>query len=360
MSGHLVEYLFLKFINMSSRGFASDNNAGVSHEVLMKLNEVNVGHVVGYGDDSYTKQAIGLFKKHFGEDANPYFVFTGTAANVLSIATLAKPFNSVICAESAHIQQDECGAPERFTGCKLLPVDTKDGKLTPESVRRHIHGFGFEHHSQPGIISISQATELGTVYTVEEIKRLADLARQNGMYLHVDGARLSNAAVSLKVSLKQMTADAGVDVLSFGGTKNGLMSAESVIFFRKELIDDVKYIRKQGMQLASKMRFIAAQFLAYFENELWERNASHANNMAQKLFRAIKDIPQVRVTQKVEANGVFAILPEKLIPLLQQEYFFYVWNEKTNEVRWMTSFDTTEQDIEKFVAKLKELIKAFC
>jgi threonine aldolase len=344
---------------MNPRGFASDNNAGVSPEVLNKMAEVNVGHVVGYGDDHYTEKAIHLFKKHFGENAFPYFVFTGTAANVLSIATMIKPYHSVICAETAHIQQDECGAPERFAGCKLIPVETSDGKLTPELLKKHLNGFGFEHHSQPGIISLSQATELGTVYSIQEIRHLADLAHHHGMYLHVDGARLSNAAVAMNASLKSLTADAGVDVLSFGGTKNGLMSAESVIFFSKDFTIDAKYIRKQGMQLASKMRFVAAQFIAYFEDDLWKRNALHANKMAQMLYLAIKDIPQLRVTQKVEANGVFCILPEKVIPLLQKEYFFYEWNEEIHEVRWMTSFDTTEEDIGKFVFKLRDLVNRY-
>jgi threonine aldolase len=340
---------------MNPRGFASDNNSGISPEVLKKLSEINTGHVAGYGDDRYTEQAVKVIKEHFGSDAFPYFVFTGTAANVLSIAALVKPYHSVLCAATSHMQEDECGAPERFTGCKLIPVETSDGKLTPALLKKHLTGFGFEHHSQPGIISISQATELGTVYTVEEIRRMADFAHQYNMYFHIDGARLSNAAVSLGVDLKEMTADAGVDVLSFGGTKNGLMAAESVIFFSEEFTKEVKYIRKQSMHLASKMRYIAAQFIAYFEDDLWKRNALHANTMAQKLYNAVKDIPKVKVTQKVEANGVFAIIPEKVISRLQQEYFFYVWDEDTCEVRWMTSFDTTEEDITGFVARLKEL-----
>jgi threonine aldolase len=342
---------------MNPRGFASDNNAGVSPEVLDKLSEINTGHVVAYGDDPYTELAVNILKEHFGPQSYPYFVFTGTAANVLSIATLCRPFHSVICAETSHIQEDECGAPERFAGCKLLPVETSDGKLTPELIRKHLNGFGFEHHSQPRLISISQCTELGTVYSVKEIRELAGFAHQYGLYLHIDGARLANAAVSLGVNLKQMTADAGVDVLSFGGTKNGLMAAESVIFFREEFTSEVKYIRKQSMHLVSKMRFVAAQFLAYFEDDLWKRNALHANAMAQKLYNAVKDIPGVKVTQKVEANGIFAILPKEVIPLLQEDYFFYVWDEDTYEVRWMTSFDTTEEDIEGFVNAIKGLIK---
>jgi threonine aldolase len=347
----------LKFQIMNPHGFASDNNAGVSPEVLKKLAEVNTGHVVGYGDDRYTEEAGNIIKKNFGSDAWPYFVYTGTAANVLSIATLTSPFHSVICAETSHMQEDECGAPERFTGCKLLPVETQDGKLSPDLIKPLLNGFGFEHHSQPRIISISQCTELGTVYSAGEIKQLADFAHSYGIYLHMDGARLANAAVSLGVSFKEMTADAGVDVLSFGGTKNGLMAAEAVIFFHEEFTRDAKYIRKQAMHLASKMRFIAAQYIAYFEDDLWKQNAIHANSMAQKLYNAVKDIPGVKVTRKVEANGVFAILPAAIIPKLQKEYFFYVWDEEANEVRWMTSFDTTEKDIEGFAGKLKELVK---
>jgi len=343
---------------MNKRGFASDNNAGVSPEVLQKISEVNEGHVVGYGDDRYTQKAIKVLKEQFGKEASPFLVFTGTAANVLSIATVVNSFHSVICAETSHIQEDECGAPEKFSGCKLLPVATQDGKLTPGLVKSHLKSFGFEHHSQPRVISISQPTEMGTIYSLGEIKILADFAHSYGLLLHIDGARLANAAVSLGVSFKAMTTDQGVDILSFGGTKNGLMAAESVIFLKKELTGDFKYLRKQGMQLSSKMRFIAAQFVAYFENELWKRNASHANDMAIKLYQMVKDIPQVKITQKVEANGIFAILPKKVIPLLQKEYFFYVWNEETGEVRWMTSFDTTEEDITGFVAKLKESVAA--
>lgn len=341
---------------MNIRGFASDNNAGASPEVIRKLEEVNKGHVMGYGDDPYTAKAIDLFKKHFGQQAIPYFVFTGTGANVLSIATGGSPFKSVFCAETAHIQVDECGAPERFAGCKLIPIPTGNGKITSESLEVHMTGFGFEHHSQPGIISISQTTEMGTVYHIKEIERLADFAHKYGLILHMDGARLSNAAVALNKNFKEITADAGVDILSFGGTKNGLIAAESVVFFRKEVAEYFKYIRKQGMQLASKMRFISAQFLAFFENDLWMKNAKHANRMAQKLYEDVKGIPEINVTQKVEANGIFAIIPKPIIPELQKEFFFYVWNEERGDVRWMTSFDTTDEDIENFVRVLKKLL----
>lgn len=341
---------------MNPRGFASDNNSGVSPQVIDKLHYVNSGHVVGYGDDPYSKEAKSILKEQFGNNCHPYLVFTGTAANVLSIASMERPYHSVFCAETAHIQVDECGAPERFTGCKLIPIATENGKLRPELLEPHMVGFGFEHHSQPGFVSVSQPTELGTVYTLDELRELADYLHSKGLIFHVDGARLANAAVALGVSFKEMIADTGVDILSFGGTKNGLLAAESVIVFKEELTHGFKYIRKQAMQLSSKMRFISAQFLAYFEDELWKKNAQHANKMAQKLYQAVKDIPEVRITQEVQANGVFAVIPKKAIPILQDAYFFYVWDESTGEVRWMTSFDTTEEDVELFAGKLKEIL----
>jgi threonine aldolase len=341
---------------MNYRGFASDNNAGVSRKVLEKIAEVNQGHVVGYGDDPYTMRAVEILKEQFGPETLPFLVFTGTAANVLSIAAVVQPYNSVLCAETSHLQEDECGAPERFTGCKLIPIATTNGKLIPDLIKPHLKGFGFEHHSQPRIVSISQSTEMGTVYTLDEIRELADFVHEYKLLLHIDGARLSNAAISLGVTFKEMTTDLGVDILSFGGTKNGLMAAESVIFLNKRLADNFKYLRKQGMQLASKMRFVAAQFIAYFENDLWKRNAQNANEMAQLLYKQVKDIPQIRITQKVESNGIFAVLPKKVIPLIMKEYFFYMWNEELGEVRWMTSFDTTHQDIDAFVKTLKKVL----
>ncbi len=340
----------------NKRGFASDNNAGIHPAILQAINDVNTGHVKGYGDDPYTEQAIQQIRKHFGESVEVFFVFTGTGANVLGLTAGTQPYNSIICAETAHIYVDECGAPEKFSGCKLLPVKTVDGKLTPELIRPHLTGFGFEHHSQPGIISISQSTEMGTVYAMEEIKSLADFAHSYNMLLHMDGARLANAAVSLKTGFKNITVDCGVDILSFGGTKNGLMAGESVLFFKKDLSENFKYIRKQGMQLASKMRFFAAQFEAYLKDDLWHKNAAHANRMAALLFERVKEIPEVEVTQKVQSNGVFARIPKEIIASLQEEYFFYMWNEMTSEARWMTSFDTTEEDIDNFVNLIEKLL----
>lgn len=340
----------------NKRGFASDNNAGVHPEILKELNSSNDGHVVGYGDDRYTRQAQDLFKEHFGSDAEVYFVFTGTAANTLGLSGVTRSWNSVITAHTAHIQQDECGAPEKFTGCKVLTVDTPDGKISPPMLLKHVHGFGFEHHSQPKVISITQTTEMGTVYTVDEIKALAEFAHEKGMLLHMDGARIANAAVYLNLPFREFTTDAGVDFISFGGTKNGMMYGEAVCFLKPGLSPDFKYIRKQGMQLSSKMRYISAQYIAYFRDDLWKRNASHANAMAQILAQRLNGIPGIRITQQVQSNGVFAVIPRDVAETLMKSYFFYSWDELTSEYRLMTSWDTSAEDIEDFVRLLSELM----
>ena len=339
---------------LNPRGFASDNNAGVHPEILKALATVNDGHVIAYGDDPYTGEAEAAIRHIFGEEAGIYFVFIGTAANVLGLSSIAQSYHAVICPETAHINVDECGAPEKFSGCKLLTCDTPDGKLTVDMIAGHMHGIGFEHHVQPRVVSITQATELGTVYSLDEIRTIAEYTHEQGMLLHMDGARISNAAVSLNCDFREMTVDAGVDVLSFGGTKNGMMYGEAVVFFHKDLCADFKYRRKQGMQLASKMRYIAAQFSAFLSDDLWKVNALHANLMAQKLLAAVKDIPGVQVTRKVESNAVFAIIPPEVIPELQEQFFFYVWDEERSEVRWMCSFDTTEEDIDAFASLLRE------
>jgi len=339
-----------------SKGFASDNNSGVHPSIFKMMETVNTGHVVGYGNDIYTQKAISVLKNEFGSETEVFFVFNGTGANVLSLSTVTHSFNSVICAETAHIQEDECGAPEKFTGCKLLPVDTKNGKITPEAIQHHLKGFDFEHHSQPRVISISQVTEMGTVYQPKEIIALADLAHKNNMLLHMDGARIANAAVSLGLNFKAFTKDCGVDILSFGGTKNGMMMGEAVLFFNAELTKNTKYIRKQSMQLYSKMRFVGAQFLAYFENDLWKETATHANKMAKLLESEVAKIPQIQIIQTVDANGVFAIVPKHIIKPLQEKFFFYIWNETRPEVRWMTSYDTTEEEIFTFTEQIKKLI----
>lgn len=339
----------------NKRGFASDNNSGIHPAVLEAISNINKGHTIGYGDDDYTKLAINIFKQHFGENIDIYFVFNGTGANVLALNTLSQPFNSIICASTAHIMVDECGAPEKTTGCKLIPIETADGKLTPELIIPHLHNFGFEHHSQPKVISISQVTELGTLYTVEEIRAIANLAHQHNMFLHLDGARIANAAVALNKSFKEFTVDAGVDAVSFGGTKNGLMFGEAVLFFNKKQSLNTKYLRKQETQLYSKMRYIAAQFIAYFENDLWKTNAKHSNRLAKVLYNEIKKLG-IEATQQVDANGVFAIIPDAIRDELTKSFFFYPWNEAKHEVRWMTSFDSTEADIQNFVQLLKQLL----
>jgi threonine aldolase len=338
---------------MIKRGFASDNNAGAHPEILKELARINVGHEIGYGGDRYTKEARDLFKQHLGADTEVYFVFTGTAANVLGISSVTRSWNSVITANTAHLQTDECGAPEKFTGCKVLTVDTPDGKITVEMIEKHIHGFDFEHHAQPKVISITQSTEMGTVYTVEEIKKIASYAHSKGLLLHMDGARLANAAVSLGLPFREFTTDAGVDVVSFGGTKNGLMAGEAICFLKPGLASDFKYIRKQGMQLASKMRFISAQFIAYFRNDLWKQCASHSNAMAAILCDKLKVIKNIQITQKVQSNGIFVIIPHDAAERVIKQYFFYPWDESRSEYRLMTAWDTTEEDIEDFVKLLK-------
>jgi threonine aldolase len=340
-----------------SRSFASDNNAGVHPRVLAAITDANEGHVIAYGDDAYTERATKKFREQLGKDADVYFVFGGTGANVLGLKAVTEPYHAILCAETAHINVDECGAPEKFTGCKLLATKTVDGKLTEELLKPLLQGVGFEHHVQPRVISVSQSTEMGTVYTVKELKALARFAHDNNMLLHMDGARIANAAASLKTTLRQITREAGVDVLSFGGAKNGMMYGEAVVFFDKTLSVGFKYLRKQGTHLPSKMRFISAQFEALLSDNLWRQNAEHANRMAQVLARELAQVPQIKITQKVESNGVFAIVPPKYVDTLQKSYFFYVWNEETSEVRLMTSFDTTEDDIHAFVKLVEKTLR---
>ncbi len=339
------------------RSFASDNNAGVHPEIVEAIRTVNEGHVVAYGNDDVTARVVKLFKKHFGKDVAVYFVFGGTGANTLGLKAITKSFHAVICADTAHINTDECGAPEKFTGCKLISLATPDGKLRIEQIEPYLHLLGNEHHVQPRVISISQATEMGTVYSKQELKALAKFAHDNNMLFHVDGARLSNAAASLNANLKEITADVGVDVLSFGGTKNGMIYGEAVVFFDEKLAHDFKFIRKQGMQLPSKMRYISAQFEALMGGDLWRRSAGHANRMARLLASELEKVPGIKITQPVQANGVFAVIPRKYIPLLQKKYRFYVWNEAISEARLMASFDTTEEDIQDFVALVRRTVK---
>jgi len=330
------------------RSFASDNNATVHPEVLEAIRRANAGHAVGYGDDPHTESAVGKFREQFGADVEVFFVFNGTAANVLSLQALTRPYHAVLCPELSHIYTDECGAPEKFTGCKLVPLPAPEGKLTVETVAQAYHGIGDQHHVQPRVISITQSTEMGTVYDPAEIEQLAKFAHQRNMFLHMDGARISNAVAAQRLTLKQATRDLGVDVLSFGGTKNGLMGVEAVVFFRPELSQDFLFVRKQGMQLASKMRYMSAQMEALLTNDLWRRNAEHANGMARLLEQEVRQIPRIKIVYPVQANGVFAQLPREAIDKIKERYFFYVWSEEDSVARWMCSFDTTEDDVKEF------------
>jgi threonine aldolase len=342
---------------LTRRSFASDNNAGVHPEIIDAIRNANDGHVIAYGGDPITARAMELFQKHFGSDIAVYFVFGGTGANVLGLKAITQSHHAIFCADSAHVHVDECGAPEKFTGCKLITLPTPDGKLRVEDIKPMMHGIGVEHHVQPHVIQISQVTEMGTVYTREELKKLTDFAHANGMFLHVDGARLANAAVALDATFKEITADVGVDVLSFGGTKNGMMYGEAVVFFDKSLASDFKYVRKQGMHLPSKMRFISAQFEALLSGDLWRRGAAHANRMAQILGSELAKVPKIKLTQPVESNGVFATIPKEYIPALQEKYFFYVWDDAISEVRFMASFDTSENDIHDFIEYVKQIVQ---
>jgi threonine aldolase len=337
----------------SVRGFASDNYSGVHPEILSALAAANGGHQVSYGEDEYTARLHHVFESHFGTGIEIFPVFNGTAANVLSLQSLLPRWGAVICAATAHINQDENGAPERIGGIKLLQVRTPNGKLTPELIDQEAWGWGDEHRAQPLAVSISQTTEMGTCYTPLEIRAIADHVHANGMKLHVDGARLANAAAHLGRPLREFTRDVDVDILSFGGTKNGLLFGEVVIALNPEAAHGLKYLRKMNMQLASKMRFLSAQFIALLEGDLWLRSAAHANAMAAKLRGAVEGIEGVEPTQNTESNAVFAVLPEGVADRLRSSFRFYDWNQATGEVRWMCSFDTSEEDVDAFVGAIR-------
>src|SRR6478609_2463109 len=334
----------------SVRGFASDNYSGVHPEVLAALAAANEGHQVSYGEDDYTAQLQQLMEEHFGESIECFPVFNGTGANVLSLQSLLPRWGAVICASTAHINTDENGAPERIGGIKLLPVPTPDGKLTPELIDAEAWGWGDEHRAQPLVVSITQTTELGTCYTPDEIRRVAEHVHAKGMKLHLDGARLANAAAHLGLPLRAFTTDAGVDVLSFGGTKNGLLFGEAIVVLRPDTSHGLTFLRKMNMQLASKMRFVSAQLIALLEGDLWIRSARHANAMAARLAAAVGDLPGVQITQNVQANAVFAIIDPAVADRLRRKFRFYDWNPATGEVRWMCAFDTTADDIDTFAA----------
>lgn len=340
------------------RGFASDNYASVHPEVLEAISRANAGHDVAYGDDAVTARLSAAVKDHFGSRAEVYPVFNGTGANVVALQALTKRWEAVVCAATAHVNVDEGGAPEKGAGLKLWTITTHDGKLSPSLIDTQAWGFGDVHRAQPGAVTITQSTEMGTLYSVDEIAAIADHAHRLNMGVHVDGARLSNAAASLGTGFRDFTTDAGVDVVSFGGTKNGLMLGEAVIVLNPEAAPGVAFLRKSSMQLASKMRFVSAQLLALFTDDLWLRNASHANAMAQRLEQRVRQIPGISLTRPVRANALFPILPADVTERLQQQFRFYTWDQVTGEVRWMCSWDTTEADVDSFADAIEQEMAA--
>ena len=338
------------------KSFASDNNSGIHPRIIEAIIDANQGHAIGYGDDDWTDSADSVFRQIFGEDIQPYYVFNGTGSNVVALQALTRSFQSIFCATTAHIYSDECGAPVKATGAVLKSIATPDGKLTPGLIARELHGLGVQHHSQPQVISISQSSEMGTVYTVEELKTLCDYAHSHNLYVHMDGSRLANACAHLSVGLRELSRDCGVDLLSLGGTKNGMMMGEAVVAFHPEWNELLMYFRKQSAQLYSKMRYLSAQFIAYFHDDLWLQNAAHSNAMAAYLAGKMRDLQGVHFTQKVEANSLFLILPHEVIQKMLESYFFYMWDENVNEIRLVCSWDTTPPDVDAFVEHLKTIL----
>lgn len=334
------------------RGFASDNYAGIHPEVLEAITRANSGHAVAYGDDDETARLADLVREHFGSTAQVFPVFNGTGANVVALQAMCRSWQAVICAETAHVNVDEGGAPEKVAGLKLWTVPTPDGLLTPELVDVHAVRAGDVHRAQQAAVTITQSSELGTAYSIDDLGGLSEHVHARGLLLHLDGARIANAAASLGVSLRAITTDVGVDAVSFGGTKNGAMGAEAVIVLNPALADAVPFLRKTSMQLASKMRFVSAQLAALLTDDLWLRNATHANAMARRLEAAVRAIPGVHVQRRVDANAVFAVLPADVTERLQKEYRFYTWDDHTGEVRWMCSWDTTPEDVDSFAAAI--------
>ena len=341
-----------------SRGFASDNAATIHPDVLAAIARANVGHAFGYGHDDVTVRLASVFSRHFGTGALAFPVWGGSGANVLCLRAACRPWQAVICADTAHLNVDECGAPEAIAGVKLVAAPAHDGKITPPLVESLIERVGDEHAVQPRVISISNCTELGTLYTAQETRALADLAHDRGLVLHVDGARLCNAAAALGCTLGALSVEAGVDLVSFGGTKNGLLGAEAVVFLDPALAEGFEFLRKQTLQLASKMRFLSAQLEALLEGELWRHSASQANAMAARLAERVGDIPGLRITRPVQANAVFAVVPAAAARTLREDYAFYMWDEAAGEARWMCSWDTTEDDVDEFAAAIAAAVRA--
>jgi threonine aldolase len=339
------------------RGFGSDNHAAIHPKILTSIASANHEHAPSYGTDEWTEKAVQEFKKIFGSEAQTFFVFNGTAANVTALKALTKSYQSVFCSDFAHINLDECGAPEQIIGCKLIPIPSVNGKISVAELEKAFVRRGDQHFSQAQTLSLTQPTELGTTYSLQELKDLTTWAKSKGLYVHIDGARIANAVTYLKTSFKEMVTDLGVDVVSFGGTKNGLMMGEAVVFLNSQLAKDFKYIRKQACQLPSKSRFIANQFWAYLDNNLWHEMASHSLRMADYLYESVKGFPQIQVREKPQSNAVFAKIPQAWVKPLREKYFFYVWDENTFECRWMTSWDTRPEDVEGFVHAIKELAR---
>jgi threonine aldolase len=338
------------------RGFASDNAATIHPKVLESIARANSGHAFSYGHDPYTRSVEARFEELFGEGTRTFFVFNGSAANVLCLRAACRPWQGAICADIAHLNTDEGGAPERIGGIKLLAIPSVDGKLTAAAIDGLTGRELDEHTVHPRVLSITQSTELGTVYTADEVRRLAALAHERGLLLHVDGARIANAAAALNMSLAELITDAGVDLLSFGGTKNGMLVGEAVVILpgTDDAITGLEYLRKQTLQLASKMRFLAAQFDALLTDQLWLVNAQHANAMAARLAAGVSSAAGLAITRPVQANVVFATLPASAREALRQRFDFYAWDERIGEVRWMCAWDTTEEDVDEFAAAVVE------
>lgn len=338
--------------------FASDNYAGVDQEIMQYLLEINKGHVSGYGEDVYTEKALELFKQEFGNDIEVFFVYNGTAANTLALGQLTQSYNSVICTDLSHIVIHEVTAPQTWTGCKFLPLPSKNGKISSLQIQRIFEDETFwgRHTALPKVVSLSQTTEVGTIYSIEEIKEIASYCHINNMYLHIDGARIANACEALGVSFKEMIVDSGVDALSFGGTKNGLMFGEAIVFFNKSLAENFEYVQKQGLQLHSKMRFISAQYIPYLENNIWKRNAANSNQLALKLAKQLDEILPNCLAFKAQSNQIFVRLDAKIISKLEKDFHFYIFDPRQNIVRLVTSFDSKLQDVEVFVNRLKQIL----
>ena len=342
----------------NKRSLGSDNHSGIHPKAFEALAQANTGHAHSYGKDEWTREADKLFREAFGAGTQTFYVFNGTAANVLALDSLVLSHQSILCGASSHLWQDECGAPQRLIGCQVVPIPTEDGKLTPQLLEEHLVRLGDQHASQPAAFSVTQPTELGTIYSLSELKALGEFARAHKLMFHMDGARLTNAAAALDCTLAATSFDIGVDALSFGGTKHGLLHCEAVIFKSKEQSRSFKFRRKQAMQLPSKTRFMAAQFTAFLQDELWREIAQHANGMAQNLREAAEKYAPLRFPYETQASSVFAEIPREWLKALRTTRFFYVWDPETMLVRWSLGFDTTQEDIDALCATLADLSAA--